>query len=522
MAMYSRGMLLSWLGEDLTGYRPGVGERSWSGGIKLLEETGTMDGSCLYIGQGETLRRRAEEGTLPGESVTVLVSAGAGELDGVELPGQVTLMESALGLIPLYNRVHSHIHAFWEWNDALREATFSSGGLQNILEIAGREIHATIAVLNPGFKRLGLVIYPGAEDFATRELEQNGYLSYETIEKIRQCRGLTENAAGGHTEFVLPPTNKRTIIRLIHHHGNLLARLCVTLSGEEAAPAYSDMSEVLAGYVAEYMLRDQSVDYSGNADFGSLVRDIIECRLTDREELAHRVKAVGMNVRYSYHVLVVAFREQDSWTPIPWNYVIAQLREVFPFSDATVYRGEILLLLRKTKRTSRVPFDEEKLRAILEQYNCCIGIGNASDFLSSLPPVYHQTKAGLRIGQVMEPKKRVYFYEDYSVYHIIELAAEATRVNMSSRNLLHLCNNETVALVMYDKKHNTDLLDTLHAYLICGYNATEAAKMLFIHRNTMLYKLRKIETVMGWRWTAPPCGSGCCSAITCWNTPGAI
>ena len=148
------------------------------------------------------------------------------------------------------------------------------------------------------------------------------------------------------------------------------------------------------------------------------------------------------------------------------------------------------------KRRSRLSFNQEALLKLLESYNGFACVGNASEFLMSLPPVYHQTHESLRIGQKMHPAKRIYYYEDYSIYHIIEMAAESSMQKLGSRNLVHLCNNELVGLLLYDKKHNTNLVQILQAYLEHERNTTEAAKSLFIHRNTMLNKVHKIEEII--------------------------
>ena len=97
----------------------------------------------------------------------------------------------------------------------------------------------------------------------------------------------------------------------------------------------------------------------------------------------------------------------------------------------------------------------------------------------------------------MDPGQRILYYEDYSMYQMIELAAESARQKLGSRNLVHLCNNETVALLLHDNKTGGNLLDFLYTYLLHERNATETAKALYIHRNTALYKIRKIEEIIG-------------------------
>ncbi|MEK7216140.1 MAG: helix-turn-helix domain-containing protein [Chloroflexota bacterium] len=52
-------------------------------------------------------------------------------------------------------------------------------------------------------------------------------------------------------------------------------------------------------------------------------------------------------------------------------------------------------------------------------------------------------------------------------------------------------------LVAYDRAHNADLFRTLQVYFRCGGNAVEAAEQLFLHRNSLLYRLQRIETLLG-------------------------
>jgi purine catabolism regulator len=53
------------------------------------------------------------------------------------------------------------------------------------------------------------------------------------------------------------------------------------------------------------------------------------------------------------------------------------------------------------------------------------------------------------------------------------------------------------ALAEHDRKNNSDLVRTLAAYLDHGGALAEAAAALSIHRNTMLYRLGRIEEILG-------------------------
>jgi DNA-binding PucR family transcriptional regulator len=48
-------------------------------------------------------------------------------------------------------------------------------------------------------------------------------------------------------------------------------------------------------------------------------------------------------------------------------------------------------------------------------------------------------------------------------------------------------------LLAYDRERRSDLVRTLRVYFAAGANAREAADRLFLHRNSMLYRLARVE-----------------------------
>ena len=49
----------------------------------------------------------------------------------------------------------------------------------------------------------------------------------------------------------------------------------------------------------------------------------------------------------------------------------------------------------------------------------------------------------------------------------------------------------------YDRTRRSDLVLTLKTYFAAGANASEAADRLFLHRNSMLYRLERIQNLTG-------------------------
>jgi DNA-binding PucR family transcriptional regulator len=52
-------------------------------------------------------------------------------------------------------------------------------------------------------------------------------------------------------------------------------------------------------------------------------------------------------------------------------------------------------------------------------------------------------------------------------------------------------------LADHDRERRSDLVKTLKTYFAAGANASEAADRLFLHRNSMLYRLERIQKLTG-------------------------
>jgi len=48
----------------------------------------------------------------------------------------------------------------------------------------------------------------------------------------------------------------------------------------------------------------------------------------------------------------------------------------------------------------------------------------------------------------------------------------------------------------YDEHHGTDFYNTLYQYLRCERNVVATARALFIHRNSMIYRLQRIQQLL--------------------------
>lgn len=518
LMFYTPAMLAGWLKSCIVSSRIGSVYPECSGGIVLLNgHKRVLPPECLYIGDLVTVSDAITRKLMPDKPYIFLCAGSSPDLDVLPCSEQITLIQTNLDLLGLYNKVQFHVHKFLDWDRTLQQAVLSNEGFQKILDCAYAGMKTTLVMLNAGYKVLAACYEPGLRDPLTTELQENGYLSFESVKEITSHT--SEHRAGsdelGYIEYLSAQSGRRTIMWPIEYENTVVGRLVVVMNDSGPAPNYLDLCRILIFYLRQYMLSGRSASYGGNAAFGSLVADLIELKLSDQEELKERLKQVPLVIKSYYHLLVVSFPNEtepafpqqsaEPFSPvaappnIPWNYVVSQLQQIFPFSNITIYHNEILILVRKTSRSSRFEFDVDAVTHILSYYNGYMAVGNYSKFLTSLAPIYHQTRSAVRLGLTLggNPKQRVFYYEDYAIYQEIELAAMGLKNIYGITNYVYLCHPALIRLLRYDRKHDNNLCRVLYVYLTTDRNAAEAARELYLHRNTMLYKISKIEEILG-------------------------
>lgn len=466
-------------------------------GMLLLGDDTLLTPEYIYLGSPEDVANALLR--LPQRRPITFISAGDSEvLDAsLELDG-INLFVFSMPLVTLQNKIQQLISNYLRWTKELKETTRSEYGIQGLAEKGYEMIKYPVVILNMGFKLLGGCVPEGFNDPILQEIVKNGFLSYESVCSLLDEEAKLTNPFAPRIEFVSPRTGNRTIIRRIYYNGNLVARVIVTLNGDEKNEYCSELTSELSEYVQSYFLSTKSSLYMASTETGTLIADLIERRLADPEELEHRLKLVpSMTVYKYYHTLVMSFEERTK--SIPWNYVISQIEQVFPNSCITVYNNDIIILAKKDRHNANLSFDRDKLMEILKYYDAYIAIGNYSKFLTSLRPIYMQTKATIRLGKVFraDPDNRIFYYEEYSIYHTIDLLADVAHNSYHNGNLVYLCHPALITIERYDKKYGTNLKETLYTYLTNDCNTVKTAKMMYVHRNTLYYKINKVEELIG-------------------------
>lgn len=160
----------------------------------------------------------------------------------------------------------------------------------------------------------------------------------------------------------------------------------------------------------------------------------------------------------------------------------------------------------------------DELRRVAPDLRAAIGIGRPSDGLDGIHYSFRDASRALAVGRDLEGDEAVVGYEQLGVYRLLH------RFGTDDPELRRYCDDLIGPLVEHDRARGTDLVRTLDRYLRNERSITATARELAIHYNTLRYRLRRIDDLVGGVDRRPGSRLGLELALHAWrlvNGPGA-
>ena len=117
------------------------------------------------------------------------------------------------------------------------------------------------------------------------------------------------------------------------------------------------------------------------------------------------------------------------------------------------------------------------------------GCGKITQSIRCLWKSYKQAKSIQKLQQHQKCLDSLIFYSDMGIYKLL--------MSIDDRDIIEEYYDKTIhPLLEYDKNNDTDLTIVLRSYLNHNGSVKETADELYVHRNTINYKLTRISEIL--------------------------
>lgn len=201
---------------------------------------------------------------------------------------------------------------------------------------------------------------------------------------------------------------------------------------------------------------------------------------------------------WRYSVLVLQL-EQAYGNPYQrTDSIITNLQSILShkyqnYALLTGSEGEIIVVYHSESTENVRIFAKDLLQQskwiLHHQEDLYIGVGKLTKSIRCLHKSYRQACSIMNLQKKETINKNQYMYKDMGVYRIL-LGIEDPTISQDYFDAV------LGPLFHYDKEQGTDLVQTLRSYLNNNGSVQKTANQLFIHRNTVNYKINKASQIL--------------------------
>jgi len=272
--------------------------------------------------------------------------------------------------------------------------------------------------------------------------------------------------------------------------GNLMLRLPEEACGRLDTIYARQAAEVCGIEMLQSLTRQETEDRLG----ADLVEQLLDGEQRE-EAVASRLTRLGYDLGPDRRHVVVALSAGDG-SPEDCQHLAQDLRSAAQRAGAAVlctgYRGHTVALCALPAALA-----DRRVRAWLQEAlstasgeRCSVGVSRVVDDVPGLRAAVAQALDALALGRRIEGRLSPHYYDDLGLYRLL--------AGLRARDEVQRFYEETLApLARYDATHGTELVRTLDCFFAQNANASQTSRALYIHRNTLGYRLQRIVEITG-------------------------
>jgi len=343
-----------------------------------------------------------------------------------------------------------------------------------------------ILLVDSSYKLLAYTKKDQVDDRVWNELVTKGYCSHDLI-SIFIREGVVEKIAKS-KEPLLTDTGFSEKIRRIHGkiitNNKLVGYLGVLEHNRKFKEEDFHTIQLLCDVISEEMQKNENYYYTKGLMYESLLIDLLDNAIQNWEHVQERLKAAGLKLDRNLYLAVISFINEDIGNYHLVDYLRDYIDHQLKFSKSIFYNNKIVVFL--SLKDDQIDISIANLGKSLKDNDLQGGISDRFENITDIRKAYLQAKKALELGRCLFNSHSLYKYSDYRIYHILQFVSE-------KHKLTDLFHPAPLLLKEYDAQNETDFYQTLYTYLSTDKNIKAAADRLFIHRNTMNYRLKQIS-----------------------------
>ena len=246
-------------------------------------------------------------------------------------------------------------------------------------------------------------------------------------------------------------------------------------------------------------------------NMSDLVKELIYKDFDSSQEIEDRASYYGYNLKTNYQAVILDIDnfsqyiknnnlKEEKIIDIKNNFVQSIQSVLYSYGKGVLHMliSDSIFILLPCPEDAEPDFSElftllnSKLSEKLPKISVSMGIGNSASEMKYIRRSIDEARKALQFMKTKGDLNSIIQYKDIGIFKLF--------FELDNNKTLEKFYKETLNLLIdYDEKHGSELYATFKVYLGENKNTASTSKKLFIHRNTLKYRLEKIEDLLNFK-----------------------
>ena len=264
-------------------------------------------------------------------------------------------------------------------------------------------------------------------------------------------------------------------------------RLLVVMQNRDFYAADYLMAEVLTQRAAILLQRQRLGESRSYRSMDDVMYDLLTRTKTDLADENQLLNMMGWDKSDKFNCIRIQ-SQQNSPTLVTKHILHSDLFRKFPGSYIMFEGHQQCLIVNLTKNPTTLPLLRHGLSPLCRDYCLYAGISSPVFGIRELALAYHQAEVALNQAFRLRSERWIIPFSECALDYILTCLQTPLQP-------LHIAAPELRLLIDHDREKGTQYFETLKSYLLHERDIPRTSDALIIHRTTLLYRLKKIQSI---------------------------
>jgi sugar diacid utilization regulator len=446
----------------------------------------TLREGCLYVGLLSDALRVGAEGFL----CFCLRDRERDEAETDEATEGLVIVEESFAPERLFRELQDVFVLVNDWYTDMQNAVITKKTIQDIIDLSERVIGNFISVSDSALALIAYTKNIPTDDPISLFLIENGYHSEETVKKFKKYKrfgtwteseGLIVNA-----DYSIA---KHVVISKVFTFGvSYFTHVVMSCTHRKLTPGLLDLFTYLAEMMEHCVKREWDEERGGNYVYNSLIADLMNGRIT-AENACERARIVGIHPADKYIVMLPVDGMGSASFP---ERMARDISRMFCNIRPVYFNIRPMFFLHCGDMDAVFDRMLARLDAYFRKNDVRCGVSDIFDDLLELPDACLQAEIALSESAAALRQNGIAQFDACYAGSLFDKSERAARLLETSR-----CGKMLARLRRTDEEKHSNNFEVLRTYLYNERRAAETAVALHMHRNNVVYRIDRIEKLLG-------------------------